>query len=87
MSQLLCLRLSNPSNSCYINASMITMMWASLQRRHFAMDDWGLLQEDLKLLLGRGDEPTLVPGCRSLSGSCLVGTAPFNVMLWSSHLP
>ena len=62
MSQLLCLRLSNPSNSCYINASMITMMWASLQRRHFAMDDWGLLQEDLKLLLGRGDEPTLVPG-------------------------
>ena len=58
--QLLNLRLSNPSNHCFINASMVAMMWASLQRRHFAMTDWGMLQDGLSLLLKRGEKPTLV---------------------------
>ena len=39
---------------------MVAMMWASLQRRHFAMTDWGMLQDGLSLLLKRGEKPTLV---------------------------
>ena len=78
------LRLSNPSNHCFINASMVSMMWASLQRRRFAITDWGMLQDSLSLLVKRGEEPTLVQGMLFFAQKLPDGMVLPNVTLRSS---
>ena len=47
--------MQNPANRCYVNSSMIAMVWANLHRLHFSFDDWGVLQEGLKAMMQCGD--------------------------------
>ena len=53
---------SNPANHCFVNASVLALVWASLHRFHFSMADWGLLQDGLKAMLQKGSEPFLILG-------------------------
>ena len=52
--------MQNPANHCYVNSSMIAMVWANLHRLHFSFDDWGVLQEGLKAMMQCGTDPFLI---------------------------
>ena len=53
---------ANPANHCFVNASVLALVWASLHRFHFSMADWGLLQDGLKGMLQKGSESFLILG-------------------------
>ena len=52
--------MQNPANHCYVNSSMIAMVWANLHRLHFSFGDWGVLQEGLKAMMQCGTDPFLI---------------------------
>ena len=56
--------MQNPANHCYVNSSMIALVWACIHRQHFTFDDWGVLQGGLKAMLQCGPAPFLVLALR-----------------------
>lgn len=47
--------LENPRNVCYANSSFLCLVWASLSRRNFQFQDWGLRSTILQQVLQQGD--------------------------------